>query len=216
MNPIQIFYDSPYFENLNETEPFQRYLEVEQDKTRESIKGGRVLDIGCGSGRSTAILSGVADEVIGIDFSERLLNQARKILQRNENVRFYLEDAKSMHFKDSKFDHVFMLWNTFGNLYSVRDKVLQEAKRIVKPEGNIYLSVFSENVLPSYLNMLKQNGLIIEHQDENYVFLREGLVSERFNREKLEKILDKAGLKGDIQPLTDIAYWCEVKNSKFS
>lgn len=59
--------------------------------------------------------------------------------------------------------------------------------------------------------MLKQNKLVVEHQDENYVFLREGLISERFSREKLEKILNGAGLRIDIQPLTNIAYWCEAK-----
>lgn len=147
MNPIQIFYNNPYFENLQETEPFQKYLGVEQNKTKGSIKGGKVLDIGCGNGRSTAILSDVADKVVGIDFSERLLDQAKRRLQKKDNVRFYLEDARSMHFRDLEFGSVFMLWNTFGNLYSAREKVLREAKRVVKPNGSIYLSVFSENVL---------------------------------------------------------------------
>ncbi|MFC1682370.1 class I SAM-dependent methyltransferase [Nanoarchaeota archaeon] len=210
MNPVQIFYNSPYFENLQETPPFLDYLAKEEQELRRVISGGKVLDIGCGSGRSTAILSGVADEVVGIDFSERLLGKARERLQGQENARLYLEDAKSTHFDADTFDFVVMTWNLFGNLYSTRDKVLEESKRVVKPDGEIFLSVFSENVLPPYLEMLEQNGLIADHYDENYVFLREGLVSERFSPDKLERILNKAKLTGKIKSLTNISYWVEA------
>ena len=34
---------------------------------------------------------------------------------------------------------------------------------------------------------------------------------ERFNREKLERICRNAGLISYIEPLTDIAYWCEAQ-----
>lgn len=211
MNPIQTFYENPHFENLKETEPFLNYLELEEKTIRDAIKHGRVLDVGCGNGRSTAILCELADEVVGIEFSRRLLQQARKKLKRKGNVTLFLEDAAKTHFDDSSFDYIVMLWNTFGNLYSARDGVLQEARRVLRPNGQILLSVLSENVINAYIEMLIANGLVVEHQDENYVFLREGLISERFSRQKLENILEKAGLNGSIKPLTDIAYWCEAR-----
>ena len=211
MNPVQIFYNHPYFENLELTNPFLEYLEREQQNIKKTIKGGKVLDIGCGNGRSTEILSEIADDVIGIDFSERLLEQAGKRLSGRTNVQLFYEDAKNTHFDDSSFDYVVMLWNTFGNLYNARDQVLSESKRILRLEGQLLMSVLSERVLPDYLQMLKQNGLVITQYDENYVFLREGLVSERFSREKLEKICRANGLTPGIEKLTDISYWCKVR-----
>lgn len=208
MNPVQIFYNNPYFENLSLTKPFQEYLEREQQKVMKIIKGGKILDIGCGNGRSTQILSKISDEIIGIDFSERLLEQARK---KCPYAKFFLEDAKSTHFDNNSFDYVVMLWNTFGNLYSSRDKVLEEVKRVVRPEGKILLSILSEKVLDAYFDMLKQNKLVVQHKDENYIFLREGLVSERFSREKLEKICKENGLNPKIEKLTNISYWCELQ-----
>jgi ubiquinone/menaquinone biosynthesis C-methylase UbiE len=167
------------------------------------------LDIGCGNGRSTELLAKFSDYVVGVDFSERLLEQAKE--NRNKvsgqkvggaNWKYYLEDAKSLHFEDSLFDIVGMFWNTFGDLYSSRDQILREAKRVLKPEGRIIMSVFAENILPAYLDLLSSNGLKVLQHDENYVFLREGLVSERFSRKKSEQICESVGLNPKIEQLT--------------
>lgn len=213
MKKISDFYNSPYFENLVETKPFLDYLAKEEQELRNCIKGGKVLDVGCGNGRSTLILSDVSDEVVGVDFSERLLEKAKSNLKDKTNVNLYLEDATSTHFSDNYFDNIVMAWNTFGNLYSSRDKVLKEAKRVLKQEGSIFMSIFSENVLSAYFDMLKQNNLVAENYDQNYVFLKEGLVSERFSKDTLKLIFKKYELVPNIKPLTDIAYWCEAKKS---
>ncbi len=210
MNPVQNFYENPYFADLKETAPFLDYLALEESKVDEKIDGGKVLDVGCGSGRSTLILAKNTDTVVGIEFSQRLFELAREKTNGSDNIKVYLEDAKSMHFEDNEFDTVAMLWNTFGNLYCFRNRVLDEAKRIIKPDGKIILSVFSDNVLDPYLEMCKINRLNIEHVDENYIFLREGMVSERFTKNKLEKICRSAGLEPKIEYLSEISYWCEA------
>ena len=52
-------------------------------------KSKRILDVGCGSGMSTAaILSTWEDtEVIGVDLSEEMLQKARKILPQVQFIR---------------------------------------------------------------------------------------------------------------------------------
>lgn len=207
MSPVQFFYNNPYFENLKETKPFLDYLERERRKIREVIKGGRILDIGCGNGRSTQILADVCDEVIGVDYSERLLKQAKEKLP---GIKFYLEDARSTHFEDASFDYVAMLWNTTGNLYPSRGLVLQEARRVLKPQGKILISVLSEGALLPYLEMVRQNRLSVLCYEKNYVFLREGLISERFSRKRLEEVCMANSLISEIERLTSISYWCEA------
>ena len=39
--------------------------------------GGRVLDVGCGSGRDMALLSSIRRDVYGLDASEQLIAQAQ-------------------------------------------------------------------------------------------------------------------------------------------
>ncbi len=210
INPVHIFYEAPHFEYLDIPKPLLEYLSAEESELKNTISGGSVLDIGCGNGRTTKLLSELSDTVVGVDFSDHLLNQAKINLSGKNNVELFLEDAKSMHFKDASFDYVVMMWNTFGNLYSSRNQVLQESSRVLRPSGKIFLSVFSENVLPPYFEMLRCSGLNVAHFDENYVFLKEGLVSERFTQKKLEQIFEQKSLNYKIKKLTDIAYWCEI------
>ena len=150
-----------------------------------------MADFGCNHGACTilAARNSKIHTIVGFDLNKKairtafnLLNKSSESVKVKNKVNYVVTYLTDIKWPDNYFDSAFMLWNTFGNLYSARDKVLQEARRVVKPDGKIILSVFSENVLPAYLDMLKQSGLSVEHQDENYVFLREGLVSERFSK----------------------------------
>ena len=44
---------------------------------RTHVRGGRAIDFGCGTGRSTRFLRGLGFEVIGLDISEAMLAEAR-------------------------------------------------------------------------------------------------------------------------------------------
>ena len=54
------------------------------------VKGEKILELGCGTGRLSIWLSESGAEVTGIDFSEGMLNIAR---QKNENkIEYILHD----------------------------------------------------------------------------------------------------------------------------
>ncbi len=53
-----------------------------------------VLEVGCGFGKTSSLLSRIAKKVIGIDKSEEVIENARK-LERN-NLKFYLIDANEV------------------------------------------------------------------------------------------------------------------------
>ena len=63
-------------------------------KHRESIVDKHVLDIGCGSGRTTAILKNLSSGYIGLDYSLEMVESCRK---RFENVRFIHGDVREMN-----------------------------------------------------------------------------------------------------------------------
>lgn len=77
--------------------------------------GERVLDIGCGTGGTTAELAravGAGGRVLGVDISEPLIGAARA--QRLANATFEIGDAAAWPFEAGSFDLVF---SRFGVMF---------------------------------------------------------------------------------------------------
>lgn len=73
-----------------------------------AMPGERVLDIGCGTGRTTAQLAkavGAKGHVLGVDISEPLIGTARS--QGLANASFEIGDAATWPFEAGSFDLVF-------------------------------------------------------------------------------------------------------------
>jgi SAM-dependent methyltransferase len=71
-----------------------RTRDLDADVTRRRFARGRfgaVLEIGCGTGKNTALYADVADRVLAIDFSEGMLAAARRKIQA-ANVDFQVAD----------------------------------------------------------------------------------------------------------------------------
>ena len=70
--------------------------------------GLRVLDIGCGAGRTTYFLHKIGMRVVGIDISTTLLQHARK---RFPDIDFREGNAEILEFDDEEFDAVLFIAN---------------------------------------------------------------------------------------------------------
>lgn len=71
------------------------------------VRGKRVADIGCGGGIYTKALAELgASEVIGIDFSETMLESAKAACAAYDRVRFVQGDALRIPLPDGSFDIV--------------------------------------------------------------------------------------------------------------
>ncbi len=209
---VKQFYNHLFFENDLCVRPreIEEYLERETGYLRNIVKSGEsVVDIGCGTGRVLWGLQDIAGMRIGVDFSERHVDVTRKVLK---DTGIFLANAKNMNFRDNLFDCVLCVYNTFGNLGDDKVSVLREMQRIVKPDGRIILSVYSDNALDTQLRFYKMLGLNVEKMDDYAVYLSEGLISERFSEEMLRRLVEEAGgLCVEIKALTQISYICEVR-----
>ena len=72
-----------------------------------SIRGRKVLEIACGTGNWTQVLSRRAESVVAIDISPAALEIARTKLSGYKNVAFVLADAYDLGNIDGLFDVVF-------------------------------------------------------------------------------------------------------------
>jgi len=65
--------------------------------------GERILDLGCGTGHLTNQIAEVGAEVVGMDISQSMIEEARRLYPR---IRFEIADGVDFHF-DQPFDAVF-------------------------------------------------------------------------------------------------------------
>jgi demethylmenaquinone methyltransferase/2-methoxy-6-polyprenyl-1,4-benzoquinol methylase len=111
---------------------------LDQHWRRETVKavvrpGDRVLDACCGTGDlAVASLKAGAREVVGLDFSPRMLDRARA---KQQTVTWLEGDIMAMPFADAEFDSA-----TVG--FGVRNvaelpTALAELRRVLKPGGRL-------------------------------------------------------------------------------
>jgi SAM-dependent methyltransferase len=102
--------------------------------------GGRVLDVGCGGGGMPLSLAEHAERVVGIDPVNRF-EQAGVRLARERgigNLHFVLADGMDLPFETGSFDLV--LSHAVIEHVSDAARYLRECRRVLKPDGRIYLS----------------------------------------------------------------------------
>ena len=113
----------------------------------EVIRGGRVLDIGVGAGRTTAFLAPMAGSYLGIDYSPRMVTLAR---HRCANARIEEADARDLSRHPAAcFD--FVLFSNCG-IDSLdpgdRLRILAEVRRVLAPGGRFAFATHNRAFLP--------------------------------------------------------------------
>ncbi len=101
--------------------------------------GGRILEVGVGTGLSLPYYSG-RNQVVGVDLSEQMLVKARERvanggLSHVEDLA--IMDAEQLDFPDSSFDVVSA--QCVVNTVPHPEKALEEFARVLKPGGEIVL-----------------------------------------------------------------------------
>ena len=115
---------------------------------READLGsGRTLEIGCGTGNLTVLAKKLHPEaeLVGIDPDPDALANARKKARRMA-ISFDHGYGQELPYPDDSFDRVlsaFMLHHLDGE---VRDATLREVRRVLRPNGALYLLDFGGRV----------------------------------------------------------------------
>ncbi len=84
-------------------------------------KNWHVLEVGTGSGFSTALLSSIVKEVVTVEYFEDLAVKAKERLVKNghENIRFFAGDATEKVVEPGEFDAVLVLAGCMNPPYSL-------------------------------------------------------------------------------------------------
>ncbi len=119
-------------------------------------KNMKLLEIGCGTGLMTLLMSENVKSIISTDFSEEMI----KICKQNnnkENVTFKVEDATNLSFESNTFDGV-VIANVL-HIVPEPDLIINEIKRVLKNDGILFAPIFvDENKFNLKMWILKKLG----------------------------------------------------------
>ncbi|NPA41599.1 MAG: methyltransferase domain-containing protein [Aquificae bacterium] len=104
-------------------------------------KGGKALDIACGTGENSVFLAKKGFEVVAFDVSDVAVRKARRLAKR-EGVRVLFKpvDVKSFSFGRGRFDLIL-------NFYFLDRSIFKRIERALKPKGILIFETYNEEHL---------------------------------------------------------------------
>ena len=142
----------------NPEESFRLEIKTDPQGVRQQARwcgvrpGMRVLDVGCGSGKTTSILHEMTQPgggAIGIDFSADRIAHARTHYGRQSGIDFHIRDFKEPLEDIGQFD---LIWVRFVLEYFLAESrdIVQNISRVLKPGGVLCLLDLDYNCLSHY------------------------------------------------------------------
>lgn len=163
--------------NEYKTKPFPGIKEFLEDKK------GKILDLGCGSGRN---FQAIKEEIYGIDFSKEMIELASKKYPKAKLLKAL---ASKIPFKNNFFDAAIYI----AALHCIespqeRELSLKELLRVLKPKARAFITVWSIN----HERVKKLADNIVPWTISNETLQRFYYI---YTKEELSTLLEKTGFK---------------------
>lgn len=167
------------------------------------IGGRRVLDVACGEGYGSWILSKSALDVVGVDIAPEAITHAREKYV-GPNIKFVESSAAKLPFDDSAFDAV-VSFETIEH-HDLHREMLSEIKRVLKQDGLLIISSPNKqyySIEPGYKNPFHVKELYREEfvgLIKSY-FASALLLSQRVVHGSL-LVMEDEDIRGDFDSMT--------------
>jgi SAM-dependent methyltransferase len=106
-------------------------------------EGARVLELGCGDGKTLSALVSPGRDVTAVDFSPHAVSLARTAVRPGSGAGLAVADARALPFRDAVFDVVVAVHVLGHSTKEDRARMAGEAGRMVRPGGLLYVADFS-------------------------------------------------------------------------
>lgn len=206
---------APKYDRMNTLLSFgmHRYWRKFTMKKMRIKEGSSAIDIACGTCDWTVALANATKEdkhIVGLDFSQNMLEIGRKKLDQNgfNDVKLIHGSALDIPFPDNSFDYA-TIGFALRNVPDLR-KTLSEMHRVVKPGGMVVSLELSKPTWPPFRflyylyfqRILPLLGKLFANRYEQYRWLPESLIQFP-DYKQLEQMFYEIGFsKVETYPLT--------------
>ncbi len=106
---------------------------------KDAYYGKKILDIGCGAGRTSHYFRNFTDQYIGVDYSKSMIDYCKR---QYSDLEFKHCDVRELScFDDGEFDFVMFSYNGLDYInHDERISALKEIRRILKQGGTFVFS----------------------------------------------------------------------------
>ncbi len=166
----------------------QRPMKEAKEFLKPFLKGkdARILDLCCGSGRHFTRIEG---EYYGVDFSEQMIKHAHNdVKKRNLKISLKVALAYKLPFENNYFDAIIFTSGLHCIETKHRIKVLEEIKRVLKPDGKVFITVWNR-YQPRFLS--KDKIAYVPWKKDGKKHLRYYYL---FTKSELKKLVEDNGL----------------------
>ncbi|MEW5856884.1 MAG: class I SAM-dependent methyltransferase [Cyanobacteriota bacterium] len=193
-------YDAMDFTEINAAFA-QRAIEI-------GATNATVLDAGTGTARIPILIAQQRPQwqIIGIDMAESMLQLGReKVKEAGLEKQIILEfvDAKNLPYQDGQFDMV--ISNSLFHHLPNPLPFLQELKRVLKPQGAIFIRDLIRPPSEKIMNSLVES--IGTEYDEHQKRLFRDSLHAAFTLDEVQDLVQQAGLEGVTVERSSDRHW---------
>jgi len=172
-----------YDTNENKTRDLDRKATIE---TLSKYEFENVIELGCGTGKNTEFLTTKAKFIIGLDFSEEMLNKAKEKIKSNK-VRFQRADLTKTWEIENDFAELITCNLTLEHIKDL-NFIFNQAYQKLKTNGKFFISELhpAKQYFGTKAKYETENG--IEELEVYFHHLSEYLQAAERNSFKLVKI----------------------------
>jgi ubiquinone/menaquinone biosynthesis C-methylase UbiE len=182
----------------------------------------RVLDLGCGAGRTTVALAEIGLPAVGIDISELMIEVASEQASQlavDDLAEFAVMDARKLEgFADSSFDAALYSYNGLELVPGIAGKrrVLAEVHRVLRPGGRFVFCTHSLLALNRHAPMrlrafarflLGQCGLPVRERE-----LGERFLDDAFEEAKYLQVLPPGSWRRMLRAAGFEVLYCNTRH----
>ncbi len=157
----------------------------------------RIMDMGCGTGKQTAMLAPLAEEVIAVDISASSLDQARARCTRAGvgNVRFLQESIVRLPLDAGSVDAIFSYGDVISHVYDAYEAVFAEAARLLAPGGFLACEVDGKWELDMLLHNPEERRRARAARGAGHLRIWHDIPCKTFTDPELRAVLRRVGLR---------------------
>lgn len=140
--------------------------------------GGRILEIGCGNGKTVLALKKRGFNVIGVDFSQSAIDMCGSMM----DGEFVCASVTDLPFDDGVFDGAVAFHVLEHLTASELGEAVEELRRVLRPDSHLLVRCFAKGDMRSEKGEVLDDSTVIRGNGILYHYFTEDEILSAFNQ----------------------------------